>query len=330
MLIRRMKMALLFVAYFALATLVVFISVKLADYVDLIDKKTSISGAFIGGVILAAVTSLPELFTSVSSVVVVKNPGLVIGNILGSNLFNMAILGVIVIFFAKKFAKSAVGKSHLKTIAFSGAVFAALYFAVNLDFDFEFLGISIYSVLILIAYIISIKFMAGDNTESGGEETTSDLTIRQIVVRFSILAVLLVIVSIFITKVTDMLASSLNLGATLAGAVFLGVATSLPELTSCIALARKGNFNACVGNVLGSGMFNFCILSIADILYRKGSVYISSAQSKILVLCCLLSSAFVILLLTHKSRNKNGGGRIAQWFFGLGITASYVLFLVLS
>ncbi len=47
--------------YAALAVCVVFFSIKLANYVDLIDKKTDLSGAFIGGVILAAVTSLPEL-----------------------------------------------------------------------------------------------------------------------------------------------------------------------------------------------------------------------------------------------------------------------------
>lgn len=323
-------MAVLFLEYFALAALVVFLSVKLADYVDLIDKKTDISGAFIGGVILAAVTSLPELFTSVTSVTLVDSPELVIGNILGSNIFNMTILGVIIFFCTRSFAKSTVGKSHLKTIAFTALMFVAMYFAVNLELDYDFFGISFYSVIIIIAYVISVKLMAGDSAENDSGECNSKLTIKQIVIRFIIVAILLVLVSILITQVTDKLSAELNLGATLAGAVFLGVATSLPELTSCIALAKKKNFNACVGNVLGSGMFNFCIMAVADIIYRKGSVYITSRQSELLVMCCLISSALVILLLSFKNSDTDGKKSLLYRILSIGITAAYVMFLVMS
>ena len=72
----------------------VFLSVKLSKYVDLLDKTTKVSGAFIGGVLLAAVTSLPELFTSISAVVFLRENNLVTGNILGSNLFNLGALGI--------------------------------------------------------------------------------------------------------------------------------------------------------------------------------------------------------------------------------------------
>ena len=58
----------LYLEYIVLAILVVFLSVRLSYYVDCLDKKTNLSGAFIGGVMLAAVTSLPELFTSLTAV----------------------------------------------------------------------------------------------------------------------------------------------------------------------------------------------------------------------------------------------------------------------
>ena len=51
------------------------------------DRTTGLSGAFLGGVMLAAVTSIPELITSITAVAIVKQPDMVIGNILGSNLF---------------------------------------------------------------------------------------------------------------------------------------------------------------------------------------------------------------------------------------------------
>ena len=80
-----MSLPIVFLLYVLSGALLVYFSMKCADYVDLLDKKTSLSGAFIGGVILAAVTSLPEFVTSISSIYVVKNSELIIGNVLGSN-----------------------------------------------------------------------------------------------------------------------------------------------------------------------------------------------------------------------------------------------------
>lgn len=57
---------------FLIAFFVVFLSIKLAELVYLLDKKTKISGASIGGVLLAAVTSPPELFTAISAVKVIN------------------------------------------------------------------------------------------------------------------------------------------------------------------------------------------------------------------------------------------------------------------
>ena len=52
----------IYIEYLVLAILVVYLSVRLSYYVDCLDKKTNLSGAFIGGVMLAAVTSLPIHF----------------------------------------------------------------------------------------------------------------------------------------------------------------------------------------------------------------------------------------------------------------------------
>ena len=87
----------IYLAYLIVAAGVVWFSVKASDYVDLLDKKTNLSGAFIGGILLSAVTSLPELFTSISSTVFLDAPSLCIGNILGSDLFNVAALSVVIL-----------------------------------------------------------------------------------------------------------------------------------------------------------------------------------------------------------------------------------------
>ncbi len=319
--------------YAALAVCVVFFSIKLANYVDLIDKKTDLSGAFIGGVILAAVTSLPELFTSISAVLFVKQPDLVMGNILGSNLFNMCIFGGAALIAAKSLCRSTIGSSHFKTTVITFIMFSIMLLPVVFKKDYTVVGISVYSIILLVLYACSIKFMAGDSAESEGEDN-SDLTLKQIIIRFVIMAVLLVVASIFITIAADHLSEEFNLGKTVGGALFLGVATSLPELTSSIALIRKGNFNACAGNVMGSGVFNFCIISVADILYRGGSVYISKDKSSsYLNIFGLAAAAVVGAILIMKQRKKdseNAGLKLFYRIGGLAILGCYAAFLVLS
>ena len=111
-----MSLAITLLLYVLAGAALVFFSIKCANYVDLLDKKTNLSGAFIGGVILAAVTSLPELVTSISSIYVVNNPELIMGNVLGSNVFNLCIFGGTTALSVKAFANAKIGKAHLATI----------------------------------------------------------------------------------------------------------------------------------------------------------------------------------------------------------------------
>lgn len=325
----REKVITLFLLYAVLAAVVIFVSIKCANYVDLIDKKTNLSGAFIGGVILAAVTSMPELITSITAITVVDNPGLVMGNVLGSNIFNLGILGVLVILFTKNFMQAKIANSHKITLGCTLLVYVILSVVIILKYDYEVFGISVASLLLFIIYCVSLKFMASDDSENE-EEDTGHLTIKQIVARFIIMAIILIASSVAITYVTDMISERLNLGSSLAGALFLGIATSLPELSSSVTLAKKKNFNAMVGNIVGSNMFNYLILLIGDIMFRTASIYHATAnnQTNMLILFGTISSVFVGGLLFYK--NAKQPKKWVNIVLGVGIAASYFAFLVFS
>ncbi|MBQ2429353.1 MAG: hypothetical protein II274_00700, partial [Alistipes sp.] len=89
----------LYILYLITVTAVVWFSILASRYIDMIDRSTRLSGAFLGGVLLSAITSLPELFTSISATILIDNPSLCIGNILGSNLFNFGMLAVVILCF---------------------------------------------------------------------------------------------------------------------------------------------------------------------------------------------------------------------------------------
>ena len=76
------------ILFLLFAFLTVFLSIKLSYYVDYLSKHSKVSGAFLAGIVLAGVTSLPECVTCFSAIFVDNNL-LAVGDILGSNIFNI-------------------------------------------------------------------------------------------------------------------------------------------------------------------------------------------------------------------------------------------------
>src|SRR3990172_3826950 len=87
---------------FAVCLLIIVVAgTKLAKYGDLIAEKTGLGRVWIGVVLLATITSLPELATGISSVTFVGEPDLTMGDLFGSNLVNLVIIAVIDLFYTR-------------------------------------------------------------------------------------------------------------------------------------------------------------------------------------------------------------------------------------
>jgi len=322
-----------YTGYVAIVALVVFLSVKLGKYVDVIDAKSNISGAFIGGVMLAAVTSLPELFTSLSAVWVVKENSLVIGNILGSDLINLAFFGVMLLLFGR----------GLKNVKFSRFYYAALgvalgmYGLVSLGLYLgEYLQIGWYNVvspLILVLYLVFVNRMPKTAEAEGGADDVK-LTLKSAVVRFCICAVVLIGASICMTYLTDIVSDNLALDKTFAGALFLGVATSLPELISSSTLCIRGNYNAAAGNIIGSNVFNFMILFVADVFsFGRGAtdVYLLNADSKWLLILGAVATVFTaVMFMINNNKRQSKGMLVGVYAANTVPPILYVVYLLIS
>jgi cation:H+ antiporter len=265
---------LLILEYIVVASLVVFCSIKASKYIDMLDKTTRLSGAFLGGVMLSAVTSLPELFTSISATLLIGKPSLCLSNILGSNIFNMAMLALATLTTIKHFARAKISKGNIwVTLAVLMIYIVLLLNMFNL-LNFELATVNIVSLVIVLLYAFGVRYLAGE--EGCVDEECSEsirLSTRQIVLRFILSSVAIIVLSILMTYVTDDIATEFNIGSGLAGALFLGVATSLPEVSSTVMLVRMRNFNIAVGNIVGSNLFNFTILCVADVLALQQNIY---------------------------------------------------------
>lgn len=324
---------LIYIGYVVMVALIVLLSVKLGKYVDIIDAKSNISGAFIGGVMLAAVTSLPELFTSLSAVWLVHENALVIGNILGSDLINLAFFAAILLVFSRGLKKAKFSPFYYISIgvlvALYGAVAIGMYFAEYVQITW----FSAVSPLILVLYVLFINKMP-KTSDPSEDECKDNITLKQAVVRFIVCAVILIGASICMTYFSDLVSDRLGWGKTFAGALLLGVATSLPELISSATLCFRGNFDAAAGNILGSNIFNFMILFVADVFsFMPGSsgVYLLDNNSQWLLILGVAASFTTLCMLLVKNQVKNRNAALwgAQALNLLPLGA-YVLYLLVS
>lgn len=316
----------IYLTYVVLAIAVVVLAIRLSYYVDVLDRKTNLSGAFIGGVLLAAVTSLPELFTALTAVLALNTPQLVAGDILGSNIFNLCVIGTLVLLFHKSYQKATLSKSHRTTLLYGLVIYALAFFAIIHPFEIALgmLHFNAMSAVILIVYGINVLFMKSDDSAQNENEDVCPLSLRQVVVRFLLYSVALVGVSILLTHATDAIAKELQLGATVAGAIFLGVATSLPELSASISLVRMKNFNASFGNIVGSNLFNFTILCFADLLHTGGGIYQYEPQTINLLGFGAAASVLALVMIRYQKKP------LVVMTCGVLILASYVFSIVLS
>lgn len=325
------------VIYAVLASLVVFLSIKLSNYVDLLDKKTKVSGALLGGILLAGVTSLPELFTSLTGTLIVGDNHLVLGNIMGSDFFDIMIFGVIYFLFFKKFTQGKVGKQHYLTCLFTALMLIAVTIAA---FVFNKNGwllgwFNPMSIVVIAIYVISIILTPKtEEKEEQEEEVKSKLTVKQIWILLAVFSVILIGASISVTLVTDQIVENFHIDGTFGGSLFLGVATSLPEVTATISLCKKKNFDAAYGDILGSCVFNIIILGIADALsFKAGPLYTVTSESLMLIIgtaFTLLVAFLSIVFIKSKFFKDDVKSRIFLYIFGTLLISSYVVYLAIS
>ncbi len=333
-------MVVLILQYLLLAFIVIYATSKLSYYVDELDKKTNISGALIGGVLLATITSMPEFITSITSTVRLSEPALAFGNVFGSNIFNIVILAVADIIFMKQMFFNKV-KTQRKTNALVILMYIVFMIPLilsgftGLDYDSFtiplLISFNLISLIIIIIYLLSIKAMNEDETEQS--EEVSKLSYKKIGIMFSLWALVVIVSSFFVTLVANDLGVALNLGSSFAGAIFLGIATSLPELTAVMTLMKLRNHEAALGNIIGSNVFNLTIISVVDVINVKEDIFTElvnnqSARENIsyLLILGLINSIILMMALIR----KNTKTKIMYMIPSILILAAYLIYIGLS
>jgi len=284
---------------FIVCIVVIFFSGrKIARYGDIIAEKTGLGGVWIGLVLIAMLTSLPELFNGVSAVTLVDAPDLTIGNLLGANMFNLFNLALLDLAHHNGSILAVVGKTHRLTGIFSliMVLFVAGFILISSRYHIMDIGwIGWYTPFIVLLYfIVARSIYYYEQRHPSLKETVSeyaDKSLRHVYLNFSISAVFIIGAGLWLAFIGDELSEVYGWGQGFVGSLFLAFTTTLPEITVSFAAMRIGAKDLAVANLIGSNLFNLTIIPLDDLLYTKGPILAAVSETH-------LVTAFTVMLMT--------------------------------
>lgn len=260
----------LFILYSAV---IVVAAIKLAEYGDAISIRTNLGGMFIGLLLMAGATSLPELLTSISSI----NqgvPDLAAGSFFGSNMFNMLLLGIIGLISWRTRILRKVARRHALTGSTAAFLLAIGIFFIMANIDLKIGWIGVDSIILLVAYIAGIYLIQTNSTPvtpSNVNEIDDRIpSLRNALIGFGLATAALIIVMPQLVSTSSEIATLTGLGTGFIGTALVSIVTSLPELVTTITAIRLGEYDMAVSNLFGSNMFNIFALGLSDVFFLNG------------------------------------------------------------
>jgi cation:H+ antiporter len=329
-----MTLVWILVQFTACTGLVLLSGIRLSRYGDIIAEKTGIGGTWMGVVVMAAVTSLPELITGASSIVIFDVADIAAGDAIGSCMFNLLILAFLDLTHPKPLS-ARVHQGHVLAAAFGLVQLALASIAILLGASGLTIGwIGVQSVLFLAVYLFAVQAIfrfERSRLSDLAEELTGDIKYRRITLRSAVLAYaaaasVMIASAAYLPGVGEHLAVVTGIDQSFVGSLFVAFSTSLPELVVTGAAARMGALDMAVGNLFGSNLFNIAVLGVDDILYTRGSLLTDISPAHVFtLLASMLMTTIAIIGLTFRAQRK----RYRLSLDAIGISTIYVLGVIL-
>ena len=221
----------------------------------------------VGMLIVGFGTSAPEMVVSVLAASQ-GNPGLALGNAWGSNIVNMALILGITALIAPILVRSVILRKELPILMAVTALSALLVWDGVLSRLDAAVLLLVFGTLVTWS-IVEARAGGGDTlaTETATELQAHAMPLRRALLWLGLGLLLLVGSSRLLVWGAVSIAQSLGVSDLIIGLTVVAIGTSLPELASCVAAARKGEHDIALGNVLGSGLFNtLAVVGLAGVI----------------------------------------------------------------
>ena len=300
--------------------------IKGADYfvdgaVD-IANHLKISKIIIGLTIVAFGTSAPELAVAFSSII--NGTGdILIGNVIGSNILNiMLILGIASLIIPLKVKTETINKELPITLLMTiGLVILISDVLFNND------KINIISrsdgIMLILLFCVFLYYLIKTALRSKSKEYEKPKERKVIAILYIALGLAAIIIgSEVVVKSATTLANHFNISERLISLTIVAFGTSLPELVSSITAAKKKQTDILIGNIIGSNIFNICLVIGLPVSLLGGINASSFSIIDIIFLC--LSVVLVFIFTLNKGKLTKNEGIIMLVLFSI----YYMLLLI--
>ena len=258
----------------------------------------SISGFTASFFLIGIATSAPEIFVSIESAFQNKTI-LAIGNSIGSNIANIALVFCLSVFFIKQKDKVMILPKNM----FIGMIILTLSFLLLILFDYLFNALD--ALILLLVFFFVLFFL-------DREENESDSTCKKNSKGFNLLKMsLLLLVGVFMLIYgsayfidgASQIAILFGVSSYTIGLTLTALGTSLPELAATIESARKNRTDFIIGNIVGSNIFNIAVAASVAGLINSAIINKTEFIRDISVLL-IVSIFFYIIIKSDKTLIK--------------------------
>jgi cation:H+ antiporter len=316
-----------------------FAGVKLAFYGDVIADKTGLGGTWVGVIMLASVTSLPELVTGVVSVSAADFPDIAVGDVLGACVFNLVILVLLDFLHRGETLYQESSEGHVLSASFGILMVGFVGFNIFLSNNGpqpRLWHIGLYTPIIFALYAVAVRTIfryekshVAAFTDSAPDQRPC-LSLKQSVLRYCFAALLVVSAGIWLPFIGNRIAVAMKWQHSFVGTVFIAIATTIPELVVSVVATRIGALNMAVSNLLGSNMFNICILAIDDLCYTPGPLLSKVAKTHgVSTFSIMIMTGLAIIGLFYKPKGRvlSTVGWTSIFLFAFYLLNTYTLYL---
>jgi len=287
---------------------------RLSLYGDMIGEKLGLSRSWVGVVMVASVTSLPELVTGLSAVTVARVPDIAAGDVLGSCVFNLLLIVILDFLHREESVYTRARVGHVLSAGFGviliGFVGVNLLLAHN-GIEPAVAHVGLYTPIILFIYALAMRTVFRYEQIQDlpvideKDKRYRKVTLRHAVTGYALTSAVVVAAGVWLPFVGKAIAETMGWGESFVGTLFIAAVTSLPEAAVSIAAVRLGALDMAMGNLFGSNLFNMAILAVDDIAYLPGPLLSGVSQvHAVSALSAMMMSGIAIVGLFYRPRRR--------------------------
>ncbi|KLN53273.1 sodium:calcium antiporter [Variovorax paradoxus] len=231
-------------------------------------------------------------------------PDIAVGDVLGSCVFNLAILALVDLLHRDGSVYSRAGSAHVLSAAFGVVLLCAVGLAVLLSRQgtMPVVGhVSASSLVLLVLYLVAMRtiYRLEQRETTVPVQGHPAMTFRHALTGYAVAASVIIAAGIWLPFVGVELARTMGWSNSFVGTLFIAFATSVPELATTLGALRIGAIDMALGNLLGSNLFDVLILVLDDLAYLPGSIYRNVAQvhAATAITAAMMSGAVIVALV---------------------------------